>query len=1465
MAGPNEAGGWVIDPKNPNRATYTDEDGVEYEAFKPRDDSVPFADSTAATPEQYKANADAAPNLFNESIQRQGGWGLSDETRRTLGADNSIVPEVLRPITDAPANVADLGFRGLQTMQAGTEAAALGVDKLLDSAGISDALSYDGNKFQPGHGLLALMEAFPAGGLEAGMMPHLKAPERKATLVDNPLEAERAAFASEEALMAEAKELFSNPQSTRADFTALAEKYGRGDDWRNLDDALQTRDNRTNFVSQIQNAEDANTKHVEYAIDNKNTADDLFRARTTNPDAPKTVDEGVAHVTDLTRDWNNPPRIEIADDFANLADEGLRDSLDPSAIGVTTPDGKVLINMKNVAAEAADRGVSQNDILSAVTYHEALGHYGLAQKFGDELDSILLNLYHNSKGRFKAQVDEWEARNPDAYADDINPLARSAEEVLAEMSEAGRIDPSLMDAFRGWMKETGRELGLNLKYSDNEIRTILGMSHNAVIAGTARDVAANGFRYARAYHGTGEAFNEYDNNRTGAFGFSEKGATYFDSDPANAATYADNSLPTSFGNTRDPKPYFDELIALESKYPDEASMPAEARKRSAELERLIDEATNGREPTPNIRPVDIDVPRDQLLVVDGKGGRVLKDVREAALRKARAEGKRGVLFENAIDTSVNKAGQKASDVYALFDPNADTKPGFGDVRYMRRSVGKGSEGSTPIGNTAKEARDAGEEYVGLGSVRSRENIGGILSENAPEFTKERWNDWIDEANGIRSAVKSAKSLKAGATPAEVLKARESIVKSANRIAQLSRKAADGLASERDMYMLQAEMARNADMQDALAGVRSNAARVVNSFKIGVETDEAFADAIKNMMRQTGNQIFTNPKNFQKLTQQIVNLSQNPAGVNQMIKASLKPKAEDYIFRIWYNMMLSSPATHTANILGTLGNFGADLLENTGAAVIGQRGRLSNADRVRGREIMYRVYGAVQALKQTKTWRETVKSFDTGQTGNTVTSKAGGAHVYSGTNKIAKGLSYGLEGPTRALAAEDEWWRNILSLSNIHGLAVRNAGNKGLKGKAFWNEVDNLITNPTPEMINATNDYTKVLQFLDKPSFIAKSFNNLTETTKNTNAAGRAGAVALKFVVPFVNTPDALIRTALRRTPVGAFERENIKGWKAGGAERDKVVARLTMGSLLSAWAASKAAEGSITGDGPADPRKRMEWEAAHQPNSIKVGDKWYSIAGLEPVSTNLTAVATMVERMKADGKDKPALDSVVKAVSGFGRVLIENSYTENLVNLLEAVSGGQGADASLAGFLGGIASNLTTPAVARKHNQMLDPAMRDTTGDGSIKDRIEGRVQSGWYNESEKLPQRYDIFGQPLSRDFAGPDIGSRVQVREESSDTTIKEMQRLIDTFPDKVVVGSPGKNVKVDGKERRLTAEEFQQYQHLSGYWITESVRQEMAGAEWSKLSDDEKVGVIKDIAKDMRKSAREVLFPEDEGTDD
>jgi hypothetical protein len=149
-----------------------------------KDNAVPLADAPTdpeqldqhyalAAKQAYERQQQAPSNRFSEAVDRQGGWGISPETRASLGADDSaggtLVDQVVRPLRNAPANIADLGARALQGLQVGFEGTAKTVDDVVDSTGINDIVrKYTGREFHPGDAALALAEAFPAGGAEVG-------------------------------------------------------------------------------------------------------------------------------------------------------------------------------------------------------------------------------------------------------------------------------------------------------------------------------------------------------------------------------------------------------------------------------------------------------------------------------------------------------------------------------------------------------------------------------------------------------------------------------------------------------------------------------------------------------------------------------------------------------------------------------------------------------------------------------------------------------------------------------------------------------------------------------------------------------------------------------------------------------------------------------------------------------------------------------------------------------------------------------------------------------------------------------------------------------------------------------------------------------------------------------------------------------------------------------------------------
>lgn len=194
-------------------------------------------------------------------------------------------------------------------------------------------------------------------------------------------------------------------------------------------------------------------------------------------------------IKEQTKTWKNAPEFEVVNSVEDIQNPDVLQAAmqegadDPNALGFLGPDGMVRVFASRIDSP---------DTLGAVVYHEALGHYGLAQKFGDRLDSTITTLLDRNVGQFGRDVDAWMAKRPGAYGDD---RVRAAEEVLAEMSNNGTVKKSVADAITAQIRQFARKMGIKLTWSDAEVRQIVRMGQAAVLSGKGRDVTGNGFRF----------------------------------------------------------------------------------------------------------------------------------------------------------------------------------------------------------------------------------------------------------------------------------------------------------------------------------------------------------------------------------------------------------------------------------------------------------------------------------------------------------------------------------------------------------------------------------------------------------------------------------------------------------------------------------------------------------------------------------------------------------------------------------------------------------------------------------------------------------------------------------------------------------------------------------------------------------------------------------------------------------
>lgn len=257
--------------------------------------------------------------------------------------------------------------------------------------------------------------------------------------------------------------------------------------------------------------------------------------RTQLKDATATVN---TRVNDITSKWTNAPaEVKVLENFKNERD------IDDDALGVYTADGRVLLNTEQIIKYAERRKISPEQMTEAVLFHEALGHHGLTQTFGQDLDGMLDALYNEGNSQFRDKVDQWIARHPKAYPSPNNAAAidpvwqriRATEEVLAEMSEAGQLNRTIVDRIVDKIKEYARRVGMDglarritgnddtFRYSLREIRGILSVSQRNVTEGGSTNAIPGSLKNKIVYHGSPHDFEPTPDNPLGAFDHSKMG------------------------------------------------------------------------------------------------------------------------------------------------------------------------------------------------------------------------------------------------------------------------------------------------------------------------------------------------------------------------------------------------------------------------------------------------------------------------------------------------------------------------------------------------------------------------------------------------------------------------------------------------------------------------------------------------------------------------------------------------------------------------------------------------------------------------------------------------------------------------------------------------------------------------------------------------------------------------------
>jgi hypothetical protein len=552
----------------------------------------------------------------------------------------------------------------------------------------------------------------------------------------------------------------------------------------------------------------------------------------------------------------------------------------------------------------------------------------------------------------------------------------------------------------------------------------------------------------------------------------------------------------------------------------------------------------------------------------------------------------------------------------------------------------------------------------------------------------------------------------------------------------------------------------------------------------------------------------------------------------------KPDFLDKAIWYWTNSILSGPITHAKYILANSAYAAFDTLVATPLA--GVSGAVRQAlskeqiDRVYLGETVVKAYGQIAGVRDAL--YAAGKAIKTGVPTPVPAQARGVSRVNPVTqlNPVGGIVGNVVGAPSRVISGIHTFFNFLGYRAELEVQGYRKAAKEGYKPTSgdFWHRQSDHAAFPDDPAMDA--------------AILAGQRENFVQ---DLGPAGQALTAMLyktrlgRFVIPFTRVPGNIFNAVQEGTPFAFLDGRMRKALLGSGASKDMAVGRLLGGSSVMGAAAYWTLQGSITGNGPIDPKQRAEWLLTHQPRSFKSNGIWKSYDRFGPVggwlalSADITDASAELLRAESDGR--MTATQVAKAnqdmSEGYARIVVgfthwfEDAGFQGLFDLVESMDDPQKTRMSNLGTVA--ASALPYSSMLSQTASMFDPQMRETqTFIDGIKRSIPGERQS--------LLVVRDWSGEP--RPNAA--YGSILRHQSIGNDSVDEEMQHL-DLKPSRVEDNIKGV---------KLTPEQYDDYQTSAGTITRLALHSLVDQAGWQAMPDFAKSQIIVKSIEASRKQA-------------
>lgn len=383
-------------------------------------------------------------------------------------------------------------------------------------------------------------------------------------------------------------------------------------------------------------------------------------------------------------------------------------------------------------------------------------------------------------------------------------------------------------------------------------------------------------------------------------------------------------------------------------------------------------------------------------------------------------------------------------------------------------------------------------------------------------------------------------------------------------------------------------------------------------------------------------------------------------------------------------------------------------------------------------------------------------------------------------------------PGRSLVTADEFFKGMSYRYELERTATRDgikaydeAINAGADAnKAFDTAVQNVYDNPPDELID-----------LAKEGAFQKPLDGIVKKVQNViNDDSYVGFLA-RTQIPFVTTPVNLQLQVLERTPLALLSKRIRADIAKGGKEGDLALAKISMGTGAGMLFSSYAADGKITGAGPADKGQRdalvrQGWQPysmvfdgsnmteeqrksfATMPVDVRYGTGDYagkvfvSYQGMEPVGAFMAMAANYVDYGKYEN-DNSKIDAASAALQySFYDYMMSSPFLQGLSNISSSLGIGpmSSQDQSLKAFdelgksltefagktvvpLSGLVTSVREKTDPYQREYKIDPNA-DTILPMGVREGINSFINST-PGLSDTLPPKLNLWGEPVEYQYS--------------------------------------------------------------------------------------------------------------------